>query len=80
MEKIIGDFDTLIKMDVEEAIEICRLGQQEKCCSFLVMGICFECCRMVPTLSIQIFNRLEAGTINAKGKGGWEGCAWEGEI
>ena len=45
MEKIIGDFDTLIKMDVEEATKVCRLGQGEKCCAFLVMGTTFECCR-----------------------------------
>jgi len=26
-----------------------------------------------------IFKRLKEGTMNAKGEGGWKGCAWEGE-
>lgn len=79
MEKIINDngFETLVKMDVEEATKVCRLGQGEKCCAFLVMGTTFECCRMVPTLSGQIFSRLAALTMNAKGEGSWEGCPWE---
>lgn len=80
MEKIIGDFDTLIKMDVEEATKVCRLGQGEKTCAFLVMSTTFECCRMVPSLSIQILQRLRMGTMNAKGEGGWKGCPWEGKI
>lgn len=41
MEKIIGDFDTLVKMDVEEAKEVCKFFQGEKCCAFLVMGTTF---------------------------------------
>ena len=28
--------------------------------------------------SATIFGRLEKGTMNAKGEGGWEGCVWEG--
>ena len=79
MEKIIGDFGTLIKMDVEEATKVCRLGQGEKCCAFLVMGTTFECCRMVSAFSMQIFNRLGQGSMKAKGEGGWEGCPWEGK-
>ena len=47
MEKIVGDWDTLVKMSIEEAKEVCKLGQLDKCCAYLVMGSDgFECCRM----------------------------------
>ena len=46
MKKMIGDWSTEIKMSAEEAKEICRLGQGDKCCAFLVMGKTFECIRM----------------------------------
>ena len=78
MKKIIDDFSTLVELTSEEAITICRLGQGEKCCAFLVVSAKgFECIRMDYPLNVNIFSRLEAGTMNAKGEGEWESCAWE---
>lgn len=80
MEKIIHDWTTEVRMTGDEAKEICRLGQGEPCCAFLVVGgNGFECIRMSYPANGPIFKRLEEGTMNAKGRGGWEGCAWEGE-
>ena len=81
MEKVIGDWSTLVKMSADEAEGICKLGQGEKCCAFLVMAPTgFECIRMSYPTNISIFDRLEKGTMVAKGERGWEGCAWKGEI
>lgn len=81
MQKAINDFSTLVKMSTEEAKEVCRLGQMDKCCAFLVMSSeGFECCRMVEGLSWPIIQLLKIGNMNAKGEGGWKGCAWEGKI
>ena len=80
MKKRIGDWTTEVLMTGDEAKEICKIGQGEKCCAFLVVGgDGFECIRL-GNGSGQIFDRLEKGTMNAKGEGGWKGCAWEGEI
>ena len=81
MEKIIGDCSTEVRLDNGEVKDICRLGQGEKCCAFLVLDSTgFECIRMSYLANSSIFDRLENGTMNAKGKGGWEGCAWEKEL
>ena len=81
MEKIIGEFSTEVKMTPQEAKDICRIGQGDECCAFLVAGGGgFECIRMSYPTNSSIFSRLEAGTMNAKGEGGWKNCAWEGEI
>ena len=81
MEKVIGDFSTEVKLSVEEAKKICKLGQQSECCAFLVCGAAgFECIRMSCPTNSSIFTRLEEGTMNAKGEGGWKGCAWEEEL
>uniref|UniRef100_A0A6M3LR07 Uncharacterized protein n=1 Tax=viral metagenome TaxID=1070528 RepID=A0A6M3LR07_9ZZZZ len=81
MEKVIGDWSTEVRMSVEEAKSICRLGQLEKCCAFLVCGRDgFECIRMSHPNNLKIFERLDKGEMNAKGTGGWSGCAWEGKI
>lgn len=81
MEKIIGDWSTQVKLTDEEVKDICRLGQGEKCCAFLVMSSTgFECIRMSYPTNSTIFDRLKNGTMNAKGEGGWKGCAWEGRI
>ena len=78
MEKIIGDWSTEVKLSAEEAKDICRLGQGEKCCAFLVVAPGgFECVRMNASFSGTILSRLEEGTMNAKGRGEWEKCAWE---
>ena len=80
MEKIVGDYSTEVKLSDEEVKTICRFGQGEKCCAFLVMSSTgFECIRMSYPTNGSIFSRLEMGTMNAKGEGRWEGCAWEDE-
>lgn len=81
MDKIVGDWSTEVKLTAEETKDICRLGQGEKCCAFLVMSPTgFECIRLSYPANGSIFDRLEKGTMNAKGRGGWIGCAWEREI
>jgi hypothetical protein len=77
MEKIIGDWNTQVRMTGDEAKEVCKLGQGSLCCAFLVIGGAgFECIRMDYPGNVTIFNRLEAGTMNAKGRGGWKRCPW----
>lgn len=81
MKKVVGDFATEVSMPSEEATDICNLAKGDKCCAFLVMsGVGFECIRLSYPRNGSIFRRLEDGTMNAKGEGGWIGCAWEGEI
>lgn len=78
MKKIVGDFNTSIMMEGDEPKNICRLGQGEKCCAFLVVGPKgFECIRMDYPNNSVIFSRLKQGTMNAKGEGRWESCPWE---
>lgn len=81
MKKIEKDFATEVLMSGDEAKNICRLGQREKCCAFLTCGAQgFTCSRMEYPISMQIMLRLDAGEMNAQGLGGWEGCAWEEEL
>jgi len=81
MEKVVHDYATEVKLTSDEAKDICNLGQGEKCCAFLVHGMNgFECIRMSYPNNSSIFTRLDEGTIHAKGRGGWVGCAWEGEL
>ena len=81
MKKRVGDWATEVELSAEEAKSICRIGQGEKCCAFLVTAPTgFECIRMSYPQNGRIFDRLEKGTMNAKGEGGWTGCAWEGEL
>lgn len=80
MKKVVGAFDTLIQLEGDEPQTICKLGQGEPCCAFLVMSSDgFECVRMVSSFSIRILDRLKEGTMNAKGGGEWEGCPWAPE-
>lgn len=80
MDKIIGDCSTNVKMSGDEAKAICKLGQGEKCCAFLVCSPTgFECIRMDYPTNSTIFTRLENGTMKAKGEGRWKDCAWEQE-
>ena len=77
MERIVGDFATNIIMEENEPRDICRLGQGEKTCAFLAAtGEGFTCIRMAYPSNGLIFARLEEGTMNAKGRGEWEGCPW----
>ncbi len=80
MNKIEYDFATEYEMTSEEAKTICHLGQENKCCAFLVADSSgFKCIRMSYPTNSTIFDRLEKGTMNAKGEGGWEGCPWKGQ-
>jgi len=80
MKKLVGDYSTVIELENEEPKEICKLGQGESCCAFLVCGSDgFECWRMNYPGNTTIFSRLENGTMNAKGEGFWKGCPWEDE-
>jgi len=80
MRKIIGDWTTEVRLSANEARDICKVGQGEECCAFIVMtSTGFECVRL-GSGSSTILDRLEKGTMNAKGRGGWEGCAWEEEL
>lgn len=73
--------DGTVSLIDREPENICKLGQGPSCCAFLTMSANgFECIRMASPINRNIFDRLEKGTMNAKGTGGWEGCAWEGEI
>jgi hypothetical protein len=80
MKAKVGDWTTEVEMTAQEAQEICKLGQMGECCAFLGIGSNgFECLRMTD-VSVHILDRLEKGTMNAKGRGGWEGCYWKGKI
>lgn len=81
MDKIIYDFHSEVKMTAKEAKDVCKLGEGEECCAFLACGSGgFECMRLSYPANSSIFERIEKGTMKAKGEGGWKGCAWEGEI
>ena len=81
MKYIEHDDATEVLLTADEAKATCRIGQGEKCCAFLVVaGKGFECIRMSYPMNGSIFKRLDEGTMNAKGMGGWKGCAWEKEL
>ena len=78
MDKIIGDSSTLVTLSGDEVKDICKLGQGDKCCAFIVMSPTgFECIKMGYPANVAIHKRLKEGTMNAKGEGGWKDCAWE---
>ena len=80
MKKIVSDFSTQLELTADEAKNICKLGQGEKCCAFLVMAPSgFECIRMYYPTSAVIFDRLNKGTMNAQGRGMWPECFWSDE-
>lgn len=81
MQKIEGAFSTEVRLEDEESETICKFRGGVECCAFLgADGKGFRCLRMDYPLNETIFNRLKDGTMNAKGKGGWSGCAWEEEL
>lgn len=78
MKKIVGEWNTNILLEGQEPDSICRLGQGEECCAFLVGGADgFECWRMNYPMNTVIFQRLEEGQMIAKGEGRWDGCPWK---
>jgi hypothetical protein len=80
MEKKIGEFSTQVRLTDGEAESVCKLGRASECCAYLgfMLGS-FHCLKMDFPLNEAINSRIEEGTMKAKGTGGWEGCAWEGE-
>ncbi len=77
MKKMIHNFATEVLLEGTEPKDICKLGQGEQCCAFLVCSSKgFECIRMSYPANSLIFERLEKGTMNAKGKGEWKNCPW----
>ena len=79
MQRIQRPFTTEVLLTYEEAIGVCKLTQGKKCCAFLLCGPDGWECGKRSSLSPLIIDRLEKGTMVAKGKGGWEGCAWKNE-
>lgn len=80
MEKINANNGVLVRLSVDEATNICKLGQGEKCCAYIVMGPeGFECSKKELTLSSEIYGRLQLDIMKARGEGGWEGCPWKDE-
>lgn len=73
MKKIVGDWRTILILENDEPKKICKLGQRDKCCPWLVMGEQFECWRMNYPNNISIAERIKLGTMNAKGKE----CNWD---
>lgn len=81
MKKIISDWSTEIILTGNEPRDICKLGQGEETCAFLVGGSRgFECWKLSFPNNASIYDRLDKGTMNAKGEGGWPGCPWEDKI
>jgi hypothetical protein len=74
MRKEVGDWNTVLFPNDEELKEICRLGKGSECCPFLVCGSDgFECWKMNYPSNTILHNRVDAGTMNAKGKP----CDWD---
>ncbi len=77
MKAEIGDWNTTWHLENDEPATICKLGQGEKCCAFLVCDSKgFQCARMDYPTNTAILARLKEGTMNAKGEGMWPGCPW----
>ena len=75
MEKIIGYWSTTVTMTPEEAKNICKIDEGEKCCAFVVCGQDgFRCIRFSYPENSSIFAQLKNDSMNAKGEGGWKGC------
>ena len=68
---------TVVMLDKEDAVKVCRLGQGAGCCAFLTCGANGFECEKKTSLGPIIADRLAKGLFVAKGEGGWEGCAWE---
>ena len=63
-------------MNADTAMKVCRLGQGEKCCAFLMFNTEFICGKSIHSIKSNIEARLKAGAIVAKGQGDWEECTF----
>lgn len=66
-----------IRLTKEEVTDICRLGQQEKCCAFIAFDPNGFSCLRATSLCETILQRVKDGKMSAKGEGGWENCLWK---
>jgi len=65
----------------KEQLTKCKIGQGKNTCAFIIAspdGI--ECARLDMTINQILFKRIDAGTMTAKGEGGWPGCIWDDEL
>ena len=77
MREVMADEGTEIFLEGDEPKKVCKLGQGSECCAFLVAGEGeFRCWKLNYPSNTIIWDRVEKGTMNAKGKGGWVGCYW----
>ena len=54
-------------MDIGQAKDICKLGQAEDCCRYLMVGgNGFECAKLT-SLKADIDEKVKAGKFNAQG-------------
>ena len=69
---------SIVKLDYDDAYNICKLGQGSECCGFLITGKHgYECAKCSQGLKDTIKIRLENGLSGAKGTGGWKGCKYK---
>ena len=66
-----------IRLTNEEAVNVCRLEQKEKCCAFLTFDVAGFACIKNTNLCDVILERIKNGKMYPKGEGGWEGCLWK---
>ncbi len=55
------------KIDDKDITEVCKLGQGEECCAYLILGSSGAKCAKGTMLAYNIELRLANGTMNAKG-------------
>lgn len=64
-----------MKLTNDQAKGICKVGQGEDCCIYLLMGPKgWECAKSDKKIKAQLHERWLAGTTNAKGVGDLEDC------
>lgn len=80
MQKI-RESDGCVIVQKEFAMNVCRLGQMEACCAFLVAGNGLECARMVSqNITDTILFKVKTKVFLSQGLGGWKNCLWEKEL
>jgi len=69
---------SIVKLDYDDAFDICKLGQGSECCGFLITGKSgYECAKCSQGLKEMIQMRLVESWEGATGTGGWEGCKYK---
>ena len=54
-------------IDENTRTNVCKFGQMEQCCRYLMLGEGFFCAKLRPTLKAELDRKVEHGTIIAKG-------------